>query len=72
VDPKSAAILCPIYPLDLNRNANQVRMVFETTNNSTNNSHVGKAATPRLLEKYIEDYAAEGAPIAYIPIEEEV
>ena len=67
VDPKTSLVLCPIYPLDLERNANQIRKVFETTDIPP----VAAAKTPRLLEKYIEDYSAEGSPIAYIPLEEE-
>jgi putative transposase len=68
VDPKTAAVLCPIYPLDLERNANQIREVFETTASPP----AVNPKTPRLLEKYIEDYSAEGSPIAYIPLEEEI
>ena len=68
VDPKTSVVLCPIYPLDLVRNANQIRESFETTESPPE----VKRATPRLLEKYIEDYSAEGSPIAYIPLEEEV
>ena len=68
VDPKTSAVLCPIYPIDLERNANQIRESFETTDKPPE----VKRTTPRLLEKYIEDYSAEGAPIAYIPIEEKL
>ena len=68
VDPKTSAVLCSIYPLDLERNANQIRQSFETTDKLP----AVASKMPRLLEKYIQDYSAQGSPIAYIPIEEQI
>lgn len=68
VDPKTKQVISPIYPLDLEKNANQVRKPLEAILPSEAKEQLKR---PRLLEKYIEDYSAEGAPISYIPIEEE-
>jgi len=66
VDPKTKTVIAPIYPVDLERNAAGHRPTLPTT--------APLAVTPkspRLLEKYIEDYAASGSPTPYIPLEEE-
>ena len=66
VDPKTKAILCPVYPVDLEKNSNQARRLLEEAPSPQPHT----VTKPKLLEKYIEDYSAEGAPIAYIPLEE--
>jgi transposase InsO family protein len=67
VDPKTKTVIAPIYPVDLERNAAGHRPVLPV---STPTSEAPPKA-PRLLEKYIEDYAASGSPTPYIPLEEE-
>ncbi len=66
VDPKTKVLLCPVYPQDLEKNANQNRQVIVLS------TPPRPPKSPRLLDKYIQDYSAEGAPISYIPIREEL
>lgn len=68
VDPKTKAILAPIYPLDLVKNSNQVRKNIEPSNNAP----ATVKSTPRLLEKYLADYSSEGTPISYVPLNEDL
>jgi len=68
VDPKTKVVLCPLYPLDLERNANQIRKIIDPINNKPE----PQKTIPALLEKYIADYAAEGTPISYLPLNEEL
>lgn len=66
VDPKTKAIIAPIYPLDLERNSAGIRPALPQ-------AALPRATPkpPKLLERYIEDYSASGNPTPYIPLEEE-
>lgn len=66
VDPKTKARLAPVYPVDLAKNASRPRRTIEPSIEP-----LAPAQTPRLLEKYIQDYSAEGRTVGYIPLEEE-
>jgi transposase InsO family protein len=64
VDPRTGAVLGPVYPLDRTRNADGERRQREP---------LGAAAPPPasgmapLLKKLMADYAATGLPPAYVP-----
>ena len=68
VDPKTKAIIVPIYPVDLECNAAGHRPVLPM---SPPGPSAASPKPPKLLEKYIEDYSASGSPTPYIPLEEE-
>ena len=67
VDPRSGAILSPLYPLDKERNADGRRRALEpvATAPRTPSPRSGKIAP--LLDKLMRDYSATGLPPAYLP-----
>jgi hypothetical protein len=80
VDPQSGTILAPIYPLDRNANADGRRSVIEpdqgpdddepddgTLGDSTPDDGGPDKPLPPLLERILDEYAASGAPPAYLP-----
>lgn len=67
VDAKTKKVLSPIYPVDLNENANGVRRPI----GEVNNDPVVPPTRPHLLQKHIEDYAAYGTTASYLPLDEE-
>lgn len=69
LDPRTDAPLCPLYPIDKERNADGLRRVRQPIE--------GAAPLPEprnerdreapLLRKCMEEYAATGLPFAYVP-----
>jgi putative transposase len=64
VDPHTGAILCPLYPLDKERNADGQRRRIEPPAIAEAPPPTGMAP---LLRKLLADYAATGLPPAYLP-----
>ena len=80
VDPQSGTILAPIYPLDRNANADGRRSVIEpdqgpdddepddgTLGEGTPDDGGPDKPLPPLLKRILDEYAASGAPPAYLP-----
>jgi len=68
IDPRSGAILCPLYPLDKVANADGRRRRLGPSPEA--HEPVATAASPAiapLLRKLMADYAATGLPPAYLP-----
>jgi putative transposase len=73
IDPRSERILCPLYPLDKQRNADQARRTLEPVADPA----LAISEQPRrpsgiapLLRELMADYAASGLPPAYLPKDE--
>lgn len=73
VDPRTEQILCTVYPVDRNRNADQPRRELEPAVDPA----VAATEQPRrktgpapLMRRYMADYAASGLPAAYLPKDE--
>lgn len=64
VDPRTDAVLAPLYPTDRTRNAEGLRKKIGTADSSA--AAPDKTSTPPLLQKLVADYAASGLPPAYI------
>lgn len=64
VDPRTGTILCPLYPLDKERNADGQRRSIEPPAIIEAPPPTGMAP---LLRKLLADYAATGLPPAYLP-----
>lgn len=69
IDPKTQATLAQVYPVDLKRNAEGKRRVFEKQIELPLIEH--KRSESPLLTKLIAEYSATGLPPAYIPMPEE-
>jgi putative transposase len=72
VDERSGVLLCPIYPLDKQRNADGLRRSVEpiTSPLSAQISAAEEGAEEEvapLLRKLLEEYAATGTPPGYLP-----
>ena len=71
VDPRTDAVLCPLYPLDRARNADGqrrplVRLDTDTTATGDSTEPPASGIAP-LLSKLMADYSATGMPPAYLP-----
>jgi transposase InsO family protein len=69
IDPKTQASLAQVYPVDLKRNAEGKRRIFEKQIDLPLIEH--KRSESPLLTKLIAEYSATGLPPAYIPMPEE-
>ena len=69
-DPQSGAILCRLYPLDKNKNAQGQRAARATPLAAAATQPIAPAAVAPLLQKLIKDYALTGLPPAYLPKDE--
>jgi len=79
VDPRSGAILAPIYPLDRTANADGRRRAIDPARGPDENPDDGALAggvaddggpdkpLPPLLARILDEYSASGAPPAYLP-----
>lgn len=65
VDPRTAAILCPVKPLDKSANADGQRRRLSPV--TTDLSPLPPAGIAPLLRQLLADYAATGLPPAYLP-----
>lgn len=67
VDPRTDALLAPLYPLDRIKNAQALRRLLPTTTSSSKpQSSLNEPSLPPLLQKLMAEYAATGLPPAYI------
>ena len=69
IDPKTQSQLAQVYPVDLKKNAEGKRRVFEKQIDLPLIEH--KRSESPLLTKLIAEYSATGLPPAYIPMPEE-
>ncbi|MDE8347177.1 MAG: DDE-type integrase/transposase/recombinase [Acidocella sp.] len=65
VDPRTGAILCPIYPLDKSANATGQRRRMAPAHADL--SPLPPSGLPALMTELLRDYAATGVPTAYLP-----
>lgn len=65
VDPRTGAILCPVKPLDKSANADGQRRRLSPAN--VDLTPIKPSGMPALMTKLLADYAATGAPPAYLP-----
>jgi transposase InsO family protein len=67
IDPRTQAMLTPIYPLDRKKNAEGLRKRIGPPNpNPDAIAEKSEDVIPPLLQKIMSDYAASGLPPAYI------
>ena len=74
VDPRSGALLAPIYPLDRVANADGQRMLFDPDSadvpadaQQQPGNRESADALPPLLKKILAQYSSTGMPPAYLP-----
>lgn len=65
VDPRTGAILCPVKPIDKSANADGQRRRLSPAN--VDLTPLKPAGLPALMTKLLAEYAATGAPPAYLP-----
>jgi len=65
IDPRTLAVLSPLYPLDKTANAEGRRRTLEAS--PAHLEPPPSDALPPLLRKLLADYAATGCPPAYLP-----
>ena len=65
VEPRTGAILCPIKPVNKSANANGQRRPLAPANIDL--TPIPPSGMPALLVKLLTEYAATGAPPAYLP-----
>ncbi len=65
IDPRTQAMLAPLYPLDRRKNAEGLRRRIGTPE-SKPSAKAEEAGLPPLLQKIMAEYAASGLPPAYI------
>lgn len=73
VDPRTGALLQPIFPLDRARNADGFRRPLAPQGPQIPpglESPIRPSEHPPLLQKLLRDYSASGLPPAYLPLEE--
>jgi hypothetical protein len=66
IDPRSGAVLCPLYPLDKSANASGERHLKRP-----GGAPPAAAGMAPLLKKLLADFAKTGLPPPYLPDEEE-
>lgn len=71
IDPRSGHSLCPLYPLDRQRNADGERRRLEPTDPAQHTPSLRTGELAPLLRQLIADYAATGMPPAYLPFPEQ-
>jgi putative transposase len=70
IDPGSEQVLCPIFPLDRNKNADEPRRSLEPIAdpvNATAQEPARRSGMAPLLRQHMANYAASGLPPAYLP-----
>jgi hypothetical protein len=67
VDPRTGAILCPIYPLDKEANADGRRRRLEEDPCKDKTDASPQEELPPLLRELLDRYAQTGRPPGYIP-----
>lgn len=73
IDPRQETVLCALYPLDRQRNADQPRRALQPgadPNLELAEQPARRSGIAPLLRKLIADHAATGLPPAYIPKDE--
>jgi transposase InsO family protein len=71
IDPRTGAILAPLYPLDKVRNAAGLRRAREHTPLAAEPSPSQTAEMAPLLKKLLAEHAATGLPPAFVPLTSE-
>ena len=74
IEPRDDSILCPLHPLNRQRNADQPRRRLEPTgdpNIETTEQQPRRSGPAPLLKQLMADYAATGLPPAYMPKDED-
>ncbi len=66
-DPRTARLLCRIYPVDKEANANGLRRPLSPITPDGESAQPAEGGIAPLLRKYLADYAATGLPPAYLP-----
>lgn len=67
IDPRTQAMLAPIYPLDRKKNAEGLRRkIGAISSDSPQKQEKKESVMPPLLQKIMAEYAASGLPPAYI------
>jgi len=67
VDERSGTVLCRIFPLDKQRNADAVRRSLDTPDSAPEQPGARTSGTAPLLRKLMAEYSATGIPPAYLP-----
>ncbi len=71
VDKSTGDVLSQIRPLDKTKNADGRRRSLEPLDNLPDPpASADSDPIPPLMRKYLEEYAATGAPVAYLPKDE--
>jgi hypothetical protein len=70
VDPRTEDVLARIIPVDLTRNADGVRKPLEEPDPVPVLVGDDEDPFPPRLRELMEDYAADGLPPAYLPMDE--
>jgi hypothetical protein len=70
VDPRSAAILAPLWPLDKTKNADGRRRTLGHDAALSEATPAPAGGIAPLLEDLLARYAATGLPPAYLPLHE--
>lgn len=68
IDDRTQNLLCPVYPVDLGRNADGRRREIVTSTPEDPPPVQPVYEEPPLLQKLIAEYSASGLPPAYIPM----
>ena len=69
IDERTQSLLCPLYPVDLEKNADGGRRKNESL--PINEEKTVGTETPPLLKRIIEEYSSSGLPPAYIAFSNE-
>lgn len=70
IDPRTAQVLSPIYPVDKAGNARRMRRTLQEPVTTVEAQIRTEDPVPPLLKKLLAEYAATGLPPAYLPKEE--
>jgi hypothetical protein len=71
IDPRTAQVLSPIYPVDKAQNARRVRRTLQEPVTTVDAQiRTEDDPVPPLLKKLLAEYAATGLPPAYLPKDE--
>lgn len=73
VDPRTGAVLCRLWPQDKAKNADGRRALREGPAVSERGTPLPPppSGVAPLLEEYMQEYAAQGLPAAYLPLDEQ-
>lgn len=70
VDERAGTVLCRLFPLDREKNADGKRRSLEPSGAGLQLPAVPAPVVPPLLQRLLDEYAATGLPPAYLPKEE--